>query len=85
MRTYALRAAVAAAMAVSGMLALTGPAATGAPVAPVAVVAPVANGYTFPPCATEDSQWCYWDATSRGNRRGRSFVAGAEGQVIYLP
>ncbi len=28
----------------------------------------------LPPCPTEDSQNCHWDATSQGNGQGRSFV-----------
>ena len=27
-----------------------------------------------PPCATEDSDDCYWDAPTMGNGHGRSFV-----------
>lgn len=37
------------------------------------------------PCPTEDSTWCYWDATSRGNGNGESFIALWEGATIYLP
>lgn len=29
----------------------------------------------FTPCATEDSTWCYWDAQTRGNGQGQSFIA----------
>jgi hypothetical protein len=28
----------------------------------------------FPPCETEDSQNCYWDAQTRGNGSGDSFI-----------
>lgn len=28
---------------------------------------------SLPPCPTEDSRNCYWDATERGNGRGKSF------------
>lgn len=28
----------------------------------------------FPPCEYEDSNNCYWDAASRGNGQGTSFV-----------
>lgn len=28
----------------------------------------------LPPCAYEDSPRCYWDATTRGNGRGNSFI-----------
>jgi len=30
---------------------------------------------TLPPCATEDSVNCYWNATSQGNGEGESFIA----------
>lgn len=30
--------------------------------------------FILPPCATEDSDNCFWDAQERGNRLGRSFV-----------
>lgn len=29
---------------------------------------------TIPPCETEDSNNCYWDAETRGNGQGRSFI-----------
>jgi hypothetical protein len=29
----------------------------------------------FPPCPTEDSSWCGWDAAVQGNGRGQSFIA----------
>lgn len=38
----------------------------------------------LPPCTTEDSANCYWDASTRGNGQGVSFVDVA-GHVIYLP
>jgi len=38
-----------------------------------------------PPCPTEDSVSCYWDAESRGNGQGRSFVVDDYGHVRYLP
>lgn len=28
----------------------------------------------MPPCPTEDSDWCGWNAAEQGNGRGRSFV-----------
>lgn len=36
----------------------------------------------LPPCAAEDSDNCFWDATVRGNGEGRSFVS-LDG-VVYL-
>lgn len=38
---------------------------------------------TLGPCVMEDSDNCYWDATSRGNGSGASFIA-MDGQVYYL-
>jgi hypothetical protein len=38
----------------------------------------------FPPCLTEDSTWCYWDASTQGNGQGVSFVTLSEGDTIYL-
>lgn len=29
----------------------------------------------IPPCQTEDSTMCYWDADMMGNGRGHSFIA----------
>ena len=37
----------------------------------------------LPPCVTEDSHDCFWDAQHRGNGLGRSFVDIA-GIVYYL-
>lgn len=38
----------------------------------------------LPPCATEDSDDCYWDASSRDNGLGQSFTV-RNGVVRYLP
>lgn len=35
---------------------------------------PVVWAVILPPCRTEDSDDCYWDAPRRGNRRGDSFA-----------
>lgn len=61
------------------------------PPPPVVVVAPPAPVVTqpaepfgnLPPCPTEDSDNCYWDATERGNGEGRSFYV-VDGEVTYL-
>jgi hypothetical protein len=37
----------------------------------------------LPPCVTEDSVSCYWDADTMGNGRGRSFTVDADGVVTY--
>lgn len=36
------------------------------------------------PCRYEDSKNCYWDARSRGNGKGRSFVT-LKGKTYYSP
>jgi hypothetical protein len=38
----------------------------------------------WPPCPTEDSVACHWDAGTAGNGQGRSFVTLPDGTVIYL-
>lgn len=38
----------------------------------------------LPPCATEDSSTCYWDASTHGNGTGSSFI-DVGGDVYYLP
>jgi hypothetical protein len=37
----------------------------------------------LPPCPTEDSSWCSWDARSQGNGAGTSFVAIGD-TVVYI-
>ena len=37
----------------------------------------------LPPCLTEDSSDCYWDATVHGNGDGRSFIDRG-GVVTFL-
>lgn len=38
----------------------------------------------LPPCPTEDSDNCYWDADVRGNGQGISFTV-RNGNVYYVP
>ena len=38
--------------------------------------------WTLRPCRFEDGRHCYWDAGTRGNNRGRSFVV-VRGTAIY--
>ena len=35
------------------------------------------------PCAEEDSNGCYWDASVQGNKIGRSFTTSDVGVVTY--
>lgn len=37
----------------------------------------------LPPCAFEDSSWCYWNAATMGNGSGRSFIALGD-RPLYL-
>lgn len=47
--------------------------------------APVQKVKTLPACRTEDDERnCYWDAKTRGNHKGHSFVV-ISGKVYYLP
>jgi hypothetical protein len=42
---------------------------------------------TLPPCPTEDStavRPCLWDAATRGNHKGRSFIITRNGMLVYL-
>lgn len=36
----------------------------------------------LPPCPTEDSTGCYWDAAARGNGEGVSFIALDDGTIL---
>ena len=38
---------------------------------------------SLPPCPTEDSDNCIWDATTHGNGQGRSFIS-LNGTTYYL-
>lgn len=38
----------------------------------------------LPPCPTEDSTACYWDAQQHGNGDGRSFTTDANGTRTYV-
>jgi hypothetical protein len=40
---------------------------------------PHARTVELPPCQTEDSVSCYWDATHRGNGLGESFWTDTDG------
>lgn len=54
-------------------------------VAALAVLVGAALGVgAMPPCLSEDSTGCYWNARTMGNGEGRSFVAIGE-LMIYLP
>lgn len=38
--------------------------------------------YRLQPCRYEDSRHCYWDADSRGNGIGRSFIR-VSGRIVF--
>lgn len=44
----------------------------------------VAYALTLPPCATEDSVNCYWNADEQGNGQGRSFITLAIGDAEFV-
>lgn len=44
---------------------------------------PAPKPVVLPPCEQEDSENCYWDASTRGNGLGSSFV-NIDGAVYYL-
>ena len=43
---------------------------------------PAAGTKTLPPCPTEDSTNCYWDASTHGNGQGISFI-DLKGDLYY--
>lgn len=47
----------------------------------------LSNGavYLLRACRFEDSRRCVWDATRRGNKRGRSFASLPGGRVVTIP
>lgn len=55
------------------------------PVAHRRVFLELNNGaaYIMRPCRYEDSHGCYWNARTRGNHAGRSFV-NVRGDVLFL-
>lgn len=89
LRKIAYLFALLGSLGLVGAFATVGPA-DAQPVAPARWMAPVEVAYSpaapagLRPCATEDSTDCYWDATTRGNGRGHSFIALADGTVRYL-
>ena len=56
------------------------------PSAPAPVPAPATAALTpYVPCAEEDSPGpCYWDAASRGNGQGTSFIVNNDQTVTYV-
>ena len=45
---------------------------------------PTVLANTFPDCPTEDSTYCLWDSSTRGNGSGTSFIAFGEGVTWLL-
>ena len=39
--------------------------------------------WVAPPCKVEDSRNCYWDATRRGNHKGRSLL-NLHGHIVFF-
>jgi hypothetical protein len=82
-------AAVAAGALAGGLFVAATPEVVSGSPAP-AVVAPaqeIGEAVSLPlaPCASDDGPGpCVWDASSRGNGQGRSFVMYWDGSVMYL-
>jgi len=51
-------------------------------VTPAPAPAPEFPTYSLPPCESEDSDNCYWDAARMGNGTGQSFIS-LEGVLYY--
>ena len=63
------------------IVSLISPLSPSAP-APVPATAPLSP---YVPCAEEDSPGpCYWDAASRGNGQGTSFIVNNDQTVTYV-
>lgn len=50
----------------------------------LALLWPTSGTPALPPCPTEDSVSCSWDAQQQGNGIGRSFTVDAHGTVTYI-
>lgn len=50
----------------------------------IALAGCVPGPVALPPCESEDSVSCYWDASTRGNGQGRSFWVNEYGAVYYV-
>lgn len=70
-----------------GFILVTDAPATGAPrcTDAIADAGGTCYGEPLPPCPTEDSVGCYWDAATMGNGTGRSYTVEPDGTVSYLP
>lgn len=50
------------------------------------LINPTNETVRYDPCETEDqSTPCYWDASTRGNGQGRSFIVTTTGRTVYVP
>lgn len=50
------------------------------------LINPTDTTMKYEPCAEEDQTTpCYWDASTRGNGEGRSFIVTESGKVVYVP
>jgi hypothetical protein len=82
-------AALGAGAVAGGLFVAASPSVVSGSPAP-AVVEPageLGEGVSLPlaPCASDDGPGpCVWDARSRGNGQGRSFVMYRDGSVVYL-
>jgi hypothetical protein len=49
------------------------------------VISGQTEGPLLPPCVTEDSDNCYWDADTRGNGQGNDIVVLKDGVAEVMP
>lgn len=75
--------AAATCVVVGTLLSVAGIVANAIAANPTPAPEPKQATIILPPCPTEDSNNCYWDAQSRGNGQGTSFVV-IDG-VVYYP
>jgi hypothetical protein len=85
MRTPLIIGAIVAATATVAGCAASAPSVGPTVTRTVTIRPPVSR--TLPPCPTEDAtavRPCLWDAATRGNHKGRSFIITRNGMLIYL-
>jgi hypothetical protein len=49
------------------------------------LINPTHGDIEYEPCVEEDQTTpCYWDASTRGNGKGQSFIVTVTGKVVYV-
>lgn len=50
------------------------------------LINPTSVPMKYEPCVEEDDvDPCYWDASTRGNGQGKSFIVTPSGRTVYVP